>query len=282
MGLTSFLVPSFPSLLIRIHSLVTPVDHPPSPSPLTQNGEQLAEEYRASLPQPAESDAATLAATQSIALDPNPDILMTPAREANADPPEVTPTATATSTIRILSPKKEASVRILPAASSASSPSSPGIKILEAHGIKMMPVETGGGALEKRMRSSGQALALTEAGKMLLNNDKPKAGNVQVVVSQPQTAATKRIVTSAAAAGTQVIRLSKPNSGVVSSGQGLKVQLARPAMPSKPTIVKAAAGAASGPTPKVIKVTKEQFAAIKASEDKRGERKKYYSFFGRV
>ncbi|TRY68233.1 hypothetical protein TCAL_04163 [Tigriopus californicus] len=96
---------------------------------------------------PHESDAATLAATQSImdndAMDHSASLLSPPGADLNgSEAPQVT-----------------------------KSPENDAVKFLEAHGITIQPEDSGGGALESHLRTSKQTLTLTEAGKMLLNTN---------------------------------------------------------------------------------------------------------------
>ena len=98
------------------------------------------------------------------------------------------------------------------------------MKLLEAHGITLLPEDSGGGALESTMVRSGQQLSLTEAGKLALTNlSSSKKG-------QPTPA--------------KIIRLS--SSGTAASGS----QIATTTLTSK--------------QPKIIKISPQQFAALKA------------------
>lgn len=116
------------------------------------------------------------------------------------------------------------------------------MKLLEAHGIRLLPEDTGVGGLESSMLRSG--VRLTEAGKLALN------------LPSSTTSPAKRTAAGAAPA-TKIIRLSRPSEGAATT--------------STIRVVSSAGGGGSNPPnpekqPRIIKLSPEQFAALKAGK----------------
>lgn len=173
---------------------------------------------------PHESDAATLAATQSImdhdAMDHSLPLLSPPGADGVnvSEVPQV----------------------------SAKTPENDAVKFLEAHGITIQPEESGGGALESHLRTSKQTLTLTEAGKMILNTN-----------SGQRPATVKKVIVTSKAGTSKITTLPVTTKLVaVSSGGKNMIPVSSSGMA---TIV-----VGSGPTKRILRVPPSQLAALKS------------------
>lgn len=179
------------------------------------------------------------------------------------------------------------------------------MKLLEAHGITLLPEDSGGGAnlMDTAMNSGRSTLTLTEAGKLALSSSTPTSPVITtagadvppsfppIVVSAAGSGVNKKIVTAtmtAAAPSTTSIRAIKPahtvTQNVNTSGMGVVGQAkflsasvskptAQPIQTTKSIVINTShhqqQQQQAEPVRKatrVIRVTPEQFAAIKAGK----------------
>jgi len=244
---------------------------------------QNAEEIRASCPvepvahiDPSASDPITMAATQSIAAE-----LGSPPTISMEDPdgPDIT---------------------------GGGGPDD-AMKLLEAHGITLLPEDTGGTSNlmdTSAMNSGRQTLTLTEAGKLALSSSTPSSPTVSspaVVVSAPPSFAPSAITVPSTSGGATVInKIAGTTSTIRTTVKPVANVLPSLNTTKFITINKAATGATIQTTPapiqttksivintsqqqqqtqqdvavkkapRVIRVTPEQYAAIKARQGKVG------------
>lgn len=182
------------------------------------------------------------------------------------------------------------------------------MKLLEAHGITLLPEDSGGGAnlMDTAVNSGRSTLTLTEAGKLALSSSTPTSPVITttgaadmppsfppIVVSAAGTVVNKKIVTatvtgvSAASPLTTSIRAIKPatmTQNVITSGVGVvggqpKFLSAassvgkQPIQTTKSIVINTSHQQQHQPqvepvrkATRVIRVTPEQFAAIKAGK----------------
>lgn len=174
-----------------------------------------------------ESDAATLAATQSITLDGGTDANNLLAASADG--------------LAGLTSQEQADL-ILENTVTNATPNTAGMKVLNAHGINFIPEDVGGGHLQKSLPS--QSLALTDAGKLALN--------------LPQT--TKLTTIKRPASGSIV-------STGVSQAKIIKIASPQTHRANTTTMVLGGSSNGIKSSPKVITVSREEFESIRRGKD---------------
>ncbi len=199
---------------------------------------QNPEPYRLPL-DTEESDAMTLAATNSITVHENSDIKKIIQQEIGS------PTSSGASTGSGES-KAEA------------------MKLLEAHGITLLPEESSSEApLANLMRSGGQQLALTEAGKLALSGTAKVTTRQPIVVTKPISGGAKKVITLDKSGVRKIVTTPVGSvANVVSGLTGIS-----------PSGMAAATGG-KGPVTRRITVSPAQLARLKELQ-KSGERMKW-------
>ena len=205
------------------------------------------------------SDPVTVAATNSIAVSDDSDIKRIIQQELVGSPPAATAPAAAT---------------LLPTAPVAAASKSDAMRLLEAHGITLLPEDNGAEApLTNLLRSGGQRLALTEAGKLALSGTASSSSPAPTTVIRPTAPIVIRKTVPAGGITKVVPKLISVNkSGVrqvirpVSLGAGVT---------TVPTAV-AASGAA--PAKRRITVSPAQLARLKEIQ-KAGTSTSCFDFF---
>ena len=128
------------------------------------------------------------------------------------------------------------------------------MKLLAAHGITLLPEDTGGSQLMDAAINSGQTLTLTEAGKLALSSSNPSSPVVtttvpsfsQIKLAAPSAPKTSNVSPNIVKVSTHAPLQTTKSIVINTSQQDYQPQLKK--------------------TPRVIRVTPEQFAAIKAGK----------------
>jgi hypothetical protein len=148
------------------------------------------------------------------------------------------------------------------------------MRLLEAHGITLLPEDTGGGALESAMRAGGQTLTLTEAGKMVLSSQAVRPTVIKTIKKPTMTTVVQQQYQQQKPT---IVRLSSGvNAGVGKGTPGLRTVVRTVAslagsttgggvVIKQPTnVLQQGVAVQSNKTPRIIKISPEQFAALKS------------------
>jgi len=256
---------------------------------------QNAEEIRASMPvapppeqpiNPLVSDPVTMAATQSIQSELN---------LLGGEPGLMSPPGAGSSgRQRLLSSSSLLADHFITGASPPPSTDhlasqEEAMKFLEGHGITLLPEDTGPTMMESVISSGRQTLTLTEAGKLALSSSAPTSpvittsGSPFTISSPPSSAVASSssampvTVASIQAAtikpsSAKVINVTAKPATTMQTTKSIVINTSNPQQQTVKTVVSNNPAANTGAVrkePRVIRVTPEQFAAIKAGKGTR-------------